>query len=239
VAVAKKERKESEGAPAWMVTYGDMVTLLLTFFVLLLAMSEVKKEDRFIEFMQAIKKAFGYVGGVRAVPLEHVQMPRNVNFTEMLIIPLHSHDFSKARDPGVRGKRPSTRDNRPKDVYVVGGRLQFAPLSAELLPEEAARISQLAEELRGLSTRLRISGHCSRRPVDDTPFARHRDLAYQRACVVADALIAHGIDADRIVIEAAGTSNPVAHHAYTGAAQQQNDLVEILQLNEQVEEPDS
>jgi hypothetical protein len=31
----KPAESQEEGAPAWMNTYGDMVTLLLTFFVLL------------------------------------------------------------------------------------------------------------------------------------------------------------------------------------------------------------
>ncbi|MGD9849505.1 MAG: flagellar motor protein MotB, partial [Desulfuromonas sp.] len=33
--MARKQKKKSGGAPEWMVTYSDMVTLLLTFFVLL------------------------------------------------------------------------------------------------------------------------------------------------------------------------------------------------------------
>ncbi|HDR05093.1 MAG TPA: flagellar motor protein MotB, partial [Candidatus Marinimicrobia bacterium] len=38
--MAKKKQKEDlgpPGAPAWMTTYSDMVTLLLTFFVLLIS----------------------------------------------------------------------------------------------------------------------------------------------------------------------------------------------------------
>ena len=68
MAVKKKAKSQPEGAPLWMVTYGDMVTLLLTFFVMLLAMSEVKKDDRFVDFMQAIREAFGYVGGMDGDP---------------------------------------------------------------------------------------------------------------------------------------------------------------------------
>jgi len=37
----KPEPPEEEGSPAWMNTYGDMVTLLLTFFVLLFAFSTI------------------------------------------------------------------------------------------------------------------------------------------------------------------------------------------------------
>lgn len=37
----KKEEPQEEGAPAWMNTYGDMVTLLLTFFVLLFSFSTI------------------------------------------------------------------------------------------------------------------------------------------------------------------------------------------------------
>ena len=95
MAVKKKERQVAAGAPAWMVTYGDLVTLLLTFFVMLLAMSEVKKDERFIDFMQAIKAAFGYVGGVRSIPPDFTQIPQNVQLAELLIIPPNPHDLSQ------------------------------------------------------------------------------------------------------------------------------------------------
>ena len=51
-----KKKKEAVGAPLWMVTYSDMVTLLLTFFVMLLAMAnfeDIKRIDAVLGSIQA------------------------------------------------------------------------------------------------------------------------------------------------------------------------------------------
>ena len=40
----RKQEEAAAGAPAWMATYGDMVTLLLCFFVLLFSMSSINQE---------------------------------------------------------------------------------------------------------------------------------------------------------------------------------------------------
>lgn len=57
--MAKKKKEEcEEGAPGWMVSYGDMMSLLLTFFVLLLSFSSMQ-ESKFQSAMASIKKALG------------------------------------------------------------------------------------------------------------------------------------------------------------------------------------
>ena len=46
----KHNQPDEEGAPAWMNTYGDMITLLLTFFVLMFAFSTIdaQKWEQFV-----------------------------------------------------------------------------------------------------------------------------------------------------------------------------------------------
>ena len=39
----KQRQEESSGAPEWMTTYSDMVTLLLTFFIMLFSMATIDK----------------------------------------------------------------------------------------------------------------------------------------------------------------------------------------------------
>ncbi len=231
MALNKKEAAVTEGAPLWMVTYGDMVTLLLAFFVMLLAMSEVKKDSRFVDFMQAIKEAFGYIGGVQQTPLEEVEGPRNVPLALMLKIPIRPENFSESVDEGLRGVYHSVTNVRRGDRFVSGGKVLFEKLSADLTPEQDEQLVEFAEKLKGINTQVEIAGHCSKKPVDGTRFKSHFDLAYKRALAVGAVLIREGIDEQRIRYAVVGANEPIATQAYTDSDRAQNDRVEILQIN--------
>jgi chemotaxis protein MotB len=49
---------EEEGAPAWVVTFGDLMSLLLCFFVLLLSFSEMDR-NKYRVVSGSVKNAFG------------------------------------------------------------------------------------------------------------------------------------------------------------------------------------
>jgi len=234
--VARKKKATATGTPAWMVTYGDMVTLLLTFFVLLLAMSEVKRNQRLLDFMQAIREAFGYVGGARQLPTEDVQIPKNVNEMQMLVMAIHPELLGHTSDEGPQGKRDRVTNIRPGNHYQPGGRFHFPELSAELPEAEVARLTEYAEQLRGYTTLIEVRGHCSKRPVDGTPFADHMDLSIQRARAAAAVLIENGISGRRIHIVGAGTTQPVTRSASDASERQRNDVVELLQIDQTIDE---
>ena len=63
----KKDKKEEEteaGAPSWMVTYGDLMSLLLTFFVLIVSMSSIQ----IVKFEKAMGSLQGALGVLTADP---------------------------------------------------------------------------------------------------------------------------------------------------------------------------
>ena len=51
----KKKHKQEKGIPEWVVTFGDMMSLLLCFFILLQMFSEVKKDEEYQRVITAIK----------------------------------------------------------------------------------------------------------------------------------------------------------------------------------------
>lgn len=212
-----------------------MVTNLLVFFVLLLSMSEVRQDDQFIEFMQAVREAFGYIGGTEQLPVDQQMETKNVDLAQMLVIPIRPENFSESPDPGVRNKHHAVTALR-REQFASGGKWRFRELSADLSPDGVSLIAEYAEKLRGHRTQIEVRGHCNRRPVDGSNFADHYELSYARARHVADVLISNGIDPARIVVVAAGTNEPIATSAYTDAERRENDLVEILQINRRVDE---
>ena len=53
------EPEESIEIPEWVVTFGDMMSLLLTFFIMLVSMSEIKDEDRYQAMVESMVQRFG------------------------------------------------------------------------------------------------------------------------------------------------------------------------------------
>ena len=68
----KKEEQASAGAPLWMVTYSDMVTLLLTFFVMLIAMANFEQVGRVQAVFQSIRLALGVGGAHELLQPDHL-----------------------------------------------------------------------------------------------------------------------------------------------------------------------
>jgi len=84
VSSRRRELTDESGTPGWLMTYADLMTLLLVFFVLLFSMSNLENE-RFAEAMRSFQGAFQRaVSGApnSIVPLEHnapTSSPSDIN----------------------------------------------------------------------------------------------------------------------------------------------------------------
>ena len=78
--MAKKKKKRPEdpgpkGAPEWVVTFTDMISLLVTFFVLLMTFSSIEDYDRLRVdgFLTGTRGNIKQIGGQKAFILEYLQ----------------------------------------------------------------------------------------------------------------------------------------------------------------------
>lgn len=217
--------------PEWIVTYGDMMSLLLTFFIMLVSLSEIQAESKYRAVLESINARLGY----RSAPLA----PPGKNFPLDSLLEklkqLGSHSNTDKGRGGVRARGAEGtefRVNRRRDgtSLTLGGPVAFSAGSA-YLPEDALPVlKRVIEVLAGKPHKIEVRGHVSRLPLpEDSKFSDKYALAYARARKVVDYFVEQGIAAPRVRAGAAADSQPVA--ADDSMLDTQNDRVEILVLD--------
>ncbi len=229
--MAKSKQPEApKGAPEWMVTYGDAMTLLLCFFVIIVSMSEVKKDERFQEVMESLRQAFGgYVGKVGNTPIKDAPMNSIIMKLLEIDVPDYENKKGDSDEEGIHGKRFRVTNVRDGIQVVIGGRITFERFSATLKPSAKELLGKAAVTLRGYNTKILIRGHATREPLPrDSIYEDARDLSYARAKAVARELEAVGVRKIRLLPIAVGDAEPLAKQAYTDERRALNRRVEIL-----------
>jgi chemotaxis protein MotB len=207
--VAKRRKKEKKGdpggAPLWMVTYSDMVTLLLTFFVMLLAMANFDDPGRVDAVIQSLQKAFG-VGGYS--PAHH---PNDQNAA-----PATSEDTRKDEIQPVLTKLVETLSKKISDDLVkmtrtrtevrvmLDERVLFAHGSTELHPTGYGVVASVAEAVGNRHVNIFVEGHS-----DGTGEpTQNWEISSMRAVTVVAALEARGVPGRRMEARGMGQYKP-------------------------------
>ena len=188
------EEEKKEGAPAWMVSFGDMMTLILTFFILLVSMSKEQQQGLVAKGIGSFiitVRSFGLPGLLseeeKASLMENVRTRFNLppeDDPEKRI----EHEFASAMEllkaKGAESLLPHDELNQPMLAVFEAG-------SAELTDEARDYVDLLAPTLRPARGQiLLLEGHAE---------AADRALAFRRAQVVRDYLIdEHGFRAERV-----------------------------------------
>ncbi|MFG0249586.1 MAG: flagellar motor protein MotB [Phycisphaeraceae bacterium JB051] len=220
-----------EGAPEWLVTYGDMMTLLLCFFVILVSLSEIKKEDQYRAVVEAVQKAFGMKGGGGAMPTQdNPEMSLIPRLDEVQLQRKKEKEHSNADDPGIEGREREVTKVREGQKFAVGGRITFEPGSSDLTPLAKRGLKVVAKEIKGNNTKIELTGHAARREISvNSPYADLWALSFARAKAVMDFLTSEevGIRPERIRLVANAENEPVKQKVYGWAQLQPNRRVEI------------
>ncbi len=180
-----KIHKCDSGAPAWVVTYGDMMSLLLAFFVMLLSFSEIDRV-KFKAFMGSLQEAFGVQKLEEIIELpkgENVALPQMRSSGSSLLMELNS--IIPRSFPGSQ-----LQESNVGTLLIVPGRLLFESGTAELKPETRDFLQEIAKLIASKpSTQLQIEGHTDNIPIQTTQFPSNWELSAGRAISVVRFLI--------------------------------------------------
>lgn len=128
--------EEAGGVPAWVMTFADLMTLLMCFFVLLLAFSEMDVE-KFKQLSGSMKQAFGVQRDIKAD-----EIPKGTSIV--------TQEFS----PGIPQPTPfpvveqeTTDDTKDNLEFTEGDKSETAKVAEKLYQAAVNRIREEAEKL--------------------------------------------------------------------------------------------
>jgi len=157
-AAAAKGASEGEAAgQAWLITFTDLVALLITFFVMLFAMSQVE-ERKWQNLTDALARNLSLVREINvALPaddldIDTVELLPGTDLDYLALL-LEQH---MASEPALAGGVLRRQDDRI--VISLPGELLFAPDSASLTEEGARAAFALTSLLRNLNNRIEVAG---------------------------------------------------------------------------------
>ncbi len=229
--MARKKKYPVEYLPnteAWMTTFADLVSLMLTFFILLISMSTMDKtglSDIETSFRKAVS-VFNTGAGTELILIPPFAMQKLVSTRELM---LAMRQNSKAMF------KNSVLEHKVKGIIIkdrlylrIPDSVLFDKGSATLKPKQTRALKKLAQMLALMPGNIRVQGHTNVNPdLSGSRFSDPWSLSLARAASVLHVLEDEGIDPARLSLTGYGPSRPVSTEA-TPFGRSKNRRVEIM-----------
>ncbi|HDQ14862.1 MAG TPA: flagellar motor protein MotB [Sediminispirochaeta sp.] len=241
--MAERKRKKKcppEGAPEWMTTYGDMVTLLLTFFVMMYTTATI--DGAKIQLILAAFNGLGLRSG--GTTLQATGQLADMGNT---VMSLPSTQRGRALDearrraisifqPEILAKKVRVKEDERGLVISLAADAFFEPASAEVRIEESRetlqKVSNLLISLEREKQKFRIEGHTDSIPTDpESQWRTNWELSTARATNVLHYLVDFGVDEQAFQVAGFADTVPVASNE-TEETRAYNRRVDIIVLSE-------
>ncbi|MEW5785295.1 MAG: OmpA family protein [Bacillota bacterium] len=220
-APRRKKVNTEEGSPHWMTTFSDMVTLLLTFFILLYSISIIDVE-RFQKIIVSIQTSFlGYTGIMdqSPSPTEGSETERSFDqgfFTETAnlervqrIEEVLTEVRSFLGETGLEGAVELRLEERGI-VMEMPDYIFFERARADLRDEARQVLDQLSDLFRRLDEPVIIEGHTCNLPISSPEFPSNWELSVMRSVRVTRYLVeTQGLEPQRFTATGYGEYQPL------------------------------
>jgi chemotaxis protein MotB len=179
-------QEESQQDELWLISYADMLTLLIGFFVLIIASVPLRRAQ--------FERIAAALSGSRQAPLEDLR---------------EKVDALIARTPRLQD-RVRTRDDAEGLGIEFKDALLFDSGSAHLKDDAQPAIAEIARLLKDLPARpVIVEGHTDEVPISTASFHSNWELSSQRAINVLRALQENGVERERISARAYADTRPL------------------------------
>lgn len=248
----RKKHEQHENHEAWAIPYGDLVTLLLAFFVVMYSISSVN-DGKYRLLSDSLNAAFrGTPTSFDPVQAGHARIGSGADLQVSVVqeamladrphtmvqqkpvvegaddktrsLRQMAEDVEQAMAPLIDAKLVKVRRNANSVEIEIGTDILFQSGAASIAPTAQPVLAQLAHTLKPFASQIRVEGHTDDRPIHTAAYASNWELSAGRAASVVHLLTDNGVDPARLAVVAYGEYRPL----------RPNDSVEARNANRRV-----
>jgi chemotaxis protein MotB len=240
----QKKDKGDGGADDWLTTYADMVTLLLTFFVLLMNPDNPIDSQRIELIMQAFQGLGPLRGGNTLSEGILAELGNNVSSMPSVSRGSRLNEARKKAisefQPEIRNRFVKIKEDERGLIISLAGDILFKRASAEIdLERSRTALQKLAVfiDYEAIADRkIRLEGHSDSSPTDpEGPWPTNWELSSARAAAVLHYLVDYGADESRFQVAGFADTVKLKDPELTEEDRAVNRRVDIVILKEGLE----
>ncbi len=188
MALKKKPKEPPPGAPLWMTSYGDMVTQILIFFVMLFTFSSIdaaRFKELAISLQSAFKGGIGVLEGGQSITVETLG-PARANLAQLT--EAMNQIMNVVESSGLKGAVETSIDERGLVISIKDSTF-FDLGKADLKPRSIEILNKIGVTLKDLPNQIRVEGHTDNLPINTPQFPSNWELSTARATTVVRYLV--------------------------------------------------
>ncbi len=212
-----KAVSESVNHERWLISYADLVTLLLALFIVMYAASDHERASQIAKGMDGDAKAkpvegAGILPGSNSLAEERAKIEAVLN-----------------RNPQFNQKAKLRQTERGLTVSLAEAGF-FESGGAAVSGDAALVLDALADSLKDSNAPVRVEGHTDSTPIATARYPSNWELSTARASAVLAKFIERGINPERLSAAGYAGFQPVADNA-TPEGRAQNRRVDVVIIN--------
>lgn len=235
----RKRQSKDDDVDRWLLTYADMITLLLAFFIVMYSISQLDAK-KFGKMAEALN---GVLRGGESIFDRYREPQANqghglLKFGDLRMIQrLVEEKFEKL---GRSEDVITEITERGLVVHIVESAL-FPPGNADLEPRAMEVLDLIAARIIGIPNHIRIEGHTDDRPIQTSRYPSNWELSSARATEVVRYFVEnHNVEPDRISALGYSRYRPVKpNNSIENRAKNRRVDVVILTMELSLKEPSS
>lgn len=233
----KRKKQKSGNDERWLVTYSDLITLLMVFFVVMYSMSNIS-EKKYEKLAKSMNSVFSGGNGIleESANTEESEEIKPLVQTEEEKLKDIDNEISDYIDNMDLGENITTILEERGLVIRFDDSIFFDSAKADIKSEMKTKLISLSEILKKSNNYLRIEGHTDNIPISTNEFHSNWQLSSIRASNVVEFLATNcEISGEKLSSIGYGEYRPIANNN-TEAGRAKNRRVDIVLLNSKYNE---